>query len=172
MRLRTPLSVALAVATFVTVGSGHAASDCPGDAVTELPYTDSGSFPAGVDDLDPEGLDFSACGYPDPIAANGLDFVVVFPVGASTADIDCTLQATGSVLMIYGLGEACDHPGGVTAWAEQACIDVQVGSSISWHMGFFGAASVVVDALGNPSAQFTLNCDGTLPVELLSVGVE
>jgi hypothetical protein len=168
--MRRRLSCAAAI--LLAAASLEAASDCPGEIVTALPYSDAGTFPTAVDDLDPVGLDFSSCGFADPVAQNGNDFVVSIPVGEQRASIECTLAATGSVLLVYGLGEACNHPGGVTAWAEQSCVLVDAGATIEWTMEFFGAASFVVDALDSAFAEFSLECDGTLPVSLTEISVE
>jgi hypothetical protein len=162
------------VVSLALLGSGavRSASDCPGEEVTALPYSDSGAFPTGIDDLDPVGLDLSACGLTNKFADNGPDFVVTIPVGPGSANIGCSLVATGPVLMVWGLDDACEAPGGVTAWAEQSCLLAEVGTTIDWNMQFFGEASVAVDALGSPGATFTLDCDGLLPVELQTFSVD
>jgi hypothetical protein len=169
MRLTTRSIPIGGVLLLLLAPVSHAASDCPGDQVSELPYSDAGSFPTGIDDLNPIGLDLSHCGLNEPINENGPDFVVEFPVGAGSASVSCTLEATSPVLFAWGTDEACVF--GVEEWI-QLCAAADISASVSWQMDFIGAASVFVDALGNPAAEFTLECDGSLPVELEEMGVE
>lgn len=106
------LSLSLALVAVVALPvAAKAASDCPGDEMTAVPYADSGGFPTGLDDLNPIGLDLTACGAPGPIGQNGPDFVVTIPVGAQTAMLDCTLTSTGPALVVWGLAEPCGYPG-------------------------------------------------------------
>jgi hypothetical protein len=167
--LRRVPYLALLVAALLGAPA-HGAENCPGTQVTQLPYSDAGTFPPG-NEFDPSVVDFSYCGFTDPITQNGADFVVEFPSGENP-HFNCTLQASAPVMTVFGAGiQVCADP---QQWLETFCYTVHVGTDIDVLEGFlfFGPSALVVDSLGGSGTTFTLECDGAFPVELRGVAIE